>query len=147
MGKQNYTTNIWLIYSFIEKPIDYAEVISRFSRLKRLKVVVDLNNDASDFAAEYHQTVWGEVPTPELNEGLGREVATRLFKSFFVNDPYARLIDLEVCFTRIETYDRGQNTEIEFPIKIQKSERDDAPSPLNGGFTIESKGRWLGGWY
>ena len=144
MGKQNYTAIIWLVYSFIEKPVDYAETISRFSRLKRLKVVVDLNNDASDFAAAYWRR---ELPIPELNEGLGREVTTSLFKSFFVKDPYARLIDLEVCFTRIETYDRGQNTEIEFPIKIRKLERDDAPSPLNGGFTIESKGRWLGARY
>ena len=144
MGKQNYTAIIWLVYSFIEKPVDYVETISRFSRLKRLKVVVDLNNDASDFAAAYYQRVWGELPIPELNEGLGREVATSLFKSFFVNDPYARLIDLEVCFTCIDTYDRGQNTEMEFSIKIRKLGRDDAPSPLNGGFTIESKGRWLG---
>ena len=64
-----------------------------------------------------------------------------------MNDPYARLIDLEVCFTRIETYGGGQNTGIEFPIKIRKLERDDAPSPLNGGFRIESKGRWLGEWH
>jgi len=111
-----------------------------------LKIFVELNSDASDFAAEYSQEIWGSVPTPPFNETLGREVATNLFKSFFANDPYTLLTDLEVCFTREEVYDRMQSADIKFPIRIRRLERGDALSPLEGGFTIECAGEWLGGW-
>ena len=128
------------------QPKDYADTIAHFTTLNSLKIVIELNEDASDFAAEYHQTTWGEVPTPPLNDQLARTLTTDLFKNFFVNDAYARLADLEVVFTRIEVYDRGQSSDIEFPIKFRRLERDDAPSPVDGGFTVECQGKWLGGW-
>lgn len=129
------------------KPTEYANALARFNHLQSLKVFVELNEDASDFSKEYHQDARGDVPTPIFNKSLGREVTTNLFLSFFVNDTYARLTTLEVCFIREEVYDRGQRTDIEFPIKIRRFERNDAPSPANGGFTIECQGKWLGGWW
>ena len=128
------------------KPTNHATAIPHFTHLQSLQIVVELNESASDFAAEYHQTTWGEVPTPPFNEQLGREVTTDLFKSIFENDPYAHLEDLQVVFTRTEVYDRGQSSDIEFPIKVRRLERDDAPSPGEGGFSVKCKGKWLGGW-
>lgn len=80
---------------------------------------------------------------PSLNLDLARKVTIGLFRSFFSNDPYARILSLEICFKHKLVEDRGQNWEVEWPIKIQRLERDDAPSPLDGGFTIKSDKKWL----
>ena len=79
---------------------------------------------------------------PHLNEELAREVASSLFKSFFELDPYAQLTALEVCFLHQEKWDRGQTFDVQHPIWIRRLERDHAPSPVDGGFTIESQGKW-----
>ena len=131
------------ICSFSTKPVSYAESLSQLDRLRHLSVVVELNNDASDFADEYHQTAWGEVPTPAFNEKLGREVSTDLFQSFYRKNPYAHLKDLKVSFMRNEVYDRGQHEAIEFTFKFQRLERDDAAKVVDGGFTYESSGKWV----
>lgn len=127
------------------KPSHFASTMARFNNLRRLKIFVELNEAASDFAGEYRQDAQGSVPTPPFNEKLGREVTTSLFRSFFENDAYARLTELEVSFTHVKVYDRGQHEDIEFPIKVRRLERDDAPSPLDGGFTVECQGKWLRG--
>jgi len=60
-----------------------------------------------------------------------------------VNDSYAQLTDLDVCFTRVEEYDRDQTSDIEFPLQVRRLERDDAPIPLDGDFRVECQGKWL----
>ena len=120
--------------------------MATFSRIRRLKVIVELNRDASDFSAKYHQDVYGSVTLPPLNDALAREVTEGLFKDFFKYNSYARLHSLEVCFIRKEEADRGQTSNIEFPFKIVRSIRDDAPSPSDGGYELFSPGKWLRGW-
>ncbi len=106
---------------------------------------MELNSDTSNFAAEYRQTEWGVVDRPPLDKELGQEVAINLFKSFFINDAYARMVDLEVQFIRKQVHYWGQNVDTNFPIKIRRLERNDAPSPVDDGFTVECGGEWLKG--
>lgn len=87
----------------------------------------------------------GSNPTPRFNEALGRKVTTNLFRNFFQNGTYARLTSLDVCFTRVEQYDRGQTSDIKFPFKVRRLERGDAVRPVAGGFVVECEGRWLNG--
>ncbi|KAK4690878.1 hypothetical protein P7C71_g6010, partial [Lecanoromycetidae sp. Uapishka_2] len=88
-------------------PGEYANALARFNHLRTLKIFVELRENSSDFAEGYHQDAIGSVPTPSFNERLGREVTSNLFASFFVNDAYSRLTDMEVTFTREEIYDRA----------------------------------------
>jgi len=53
---------------------------------------------------------------PSLNLDLARKVTIGLFRSFFSNDPYARILSLEICFKHKLVEDRGQNWEVEWPI-------------------------------
>ena len=55
------------------------------------------------------------------------------------------MTSLDVCFTRVEQYDRGQTSDIKFPFKVRRLERDDAVRPVAGGFVVECEGRWLNG--
>ena len=127
------------------KPSDHATELARFSHLKSLRVVIELRVGTSDFAAEYLQNRMGTVEFPPLNEALGQEMVTKLFKVFFKNDRNACMTDLEVWFLRRLVYDNhGQGTDVGFPIRIRRAERDDAPSPLDGGFTVECGSSWLG---
>lgn len=125
----------------------HASAVARLSHLTQLEVDIELNSDATDFAAEYHQDMGGTVPLPPLNQALAHKVTENLFRDFFEHNSYAKLVSLEVCFIRVEIYDRGQSHDVKFPIKIVRSQRDDAPSPHRGGFTIECEGKWLGRWY
>lgn len=88
----------------------------------------------------------GSVCMPPLNVTLACEVAAKLYQSFFLNDAYAWLVVLEVHFTRLLVEDRGQTSQVECPVKIQRLVRDDAQSPLDGGFTIECDGKWVRYW-
>ena len=121
-------------------------MLAKFSHFRSLKVFVELHENASDFGVACKKDKGWGVDTPPFNEALGRSVVQDFFQGFFKHTPYSRLKELEVCFTRIERYDRGQTADIEFPIKVQRLERDDAPSPVDGGFTIDSPGKWIGGW-
>lgn len=80
---------------------------------------MELNSDASDFAAEYTYKKWGVVHKPSLDKASCRRAATSFFMSFFMNDAYARLTDLEVRFIREEGYD-----DTNIPIKIRRLERN-----------------------
>lgn len=80
---------------------------------------------------------------PPLNEDLAQEISRRLFKGFFENNAYARLRELEVCFKHQEVEDRCQRFDVEQSVKVRRLERDDAPSPLEGGFEVESDGKWI----
>jgi len=109
-----------------------------------LTIFVELNSDLSDFAPEQSGNLWGEFP--KLDETRGREVASSLFKSFFMNDAYACMADLEVQFIRREVDGGGPSRDRKFPIKIRRLERDDAPRPADGGFSVECEGKWLRQW-
>lgn len=85
----------------------------------------------------------GSKPMPPLNLEIARKVAVTLFKAFYEHDPGAVLIYLELCFKHKRVEDRGQCYPVESPVTIRRSERDDAPSPVHGGFTIEAHGRWV----
>ena len=123
----------------------YATTLSTFRLLKTLKVVIELGVDASDFCVARGEGTGWDVATPRFNRKLGREVTLGFWRSFFLKDPFARLTNLTVCFTRLERYSRGDTSDLEFPIRIKRHERDDASSPLDDGFTIESPQKWLGG--
>ncbi|KAL8755461.1 MAG: hypothetical protein Q9184_004794 [Pyrenodesmia sp. 2 TL-2023] len=69
---------------------------------------------------------------------MARKVAVTLFKAFFKHDSRALLEYLEVCFKHKRVEDRAQSFPVESPIKIRRSERDDAPSPVHEGFTVEA---------
>lgn len=80
---------------------------------------------------------------PPFNVKPAKKVTTDLFKTFFAHNPYSRLTSLEVCFLRHRREDRGQRFEMKSSIKIKRLERDDAPSPLDGGFVVDADGEWL----
>ena len=121
----------------------YATTLSTFKLLKTLKVEIELNSDTSNFLMSSVEDIgWGRSG-PCLNLELGREVTLGLWRSFFIDDPYAWLTELTVRFTRLQCYDRIDFVELEFPIKIKRHERDDAPSPLDNGFTLDSPRKWL----
>ena len=112
----------------------YTTTLSTFKFLNTLKVVVELSGDASDFGLLPGQdNAWG-VSGPPFDDKLGREVAIKLWRSFFLNDPFAWLTNLTVCFTRLQPYDRTDTVELEYPIRIKRHERN--------GATIESPGKW-----
>lgn len=137
-----------MIYALMPtKSTAYATILSTFKLLKTLKIVTELGADASDFSVACAEVHREGVETPRFNRKLGQEVALKLWRSFFLNDPFARLTNLTVCFTRLERYDWRDTTDLEFPIRIQRHERDDAASPLDKGFTLESPRRWIGGWW
>ncbi|KAL8708377.1 MAG: hypothetical protein Q9220_006758 [cf. Caloplaca sp. 1 TL-2023] len=127
-------------------PLRHAKAVSRFNHLTTLILFIELGADASDFAGEFHQDSMGSVPFPPINAKLARQVTIDLFKSFFTHDAYARLQNLEVRFLHQRIEDRGQKFDTECPVKIRRAIRDDAPSPLEGGFTIECKDRWTTGY-
>lgn len=83
---------------------------------------------------------------PPLNNLKARDTAINLFKSFFIHNEYAYLTELEICFKHQRQEDRGQRFEVEIPVKIKRMVRDDAPSPLEGGFTVGTRTRWPRGW-
>ncbi|KAL8856365.1 MAG: hypothetical protein Q9178_007056 [Gyalolechia marmorata] len=117
-------------------PDDYADTITNFNRLHRLKVFVNLDRYASDFGKGYEPPIRGKLTLPDFNPKLAQEVGVDLFKRFFQKDPYAWLRSLEVCFTQQVVGNRSGAMEPESLVKIQRLERDDAPSPLHGGFTM-----------
>lgn len=129
-----------------EWPREPLKALSRFHHLDSLKVIVQLNNERSAFCAEYHQDMMGSVRMPPLNNLKARDVAIRLFKSFFLHDRYAYLTTLEVCFKHQRQEDRGQKFEVEIPVKVKRMVRDDAPSPLDGGFTVDIRSKWPRVW-
>lgn len=126
------------------QPSKYTDALAHFNHLHTLKVFVHLREDASDFVAEYHQDVYGSKPMPNLKADLARIVSTRLFKSFFSRDRYARLRYLEVSFRHVMQEDRGQCYPVSCSSKVRRLVRDDAPSPLGGGFEVECDGKWRG---
>ncbi|KAI4117407.1 MAG: hypothetical protein LQ345_002348 [Seirophora villosa] len=77
-----------------KRSLDYAPLLSRFHRLRTLKINVQLTGNASAFVRAYRQDAMGSVPMPSLNAPTAQDVAQRLFKDFFVNDAYSRLTDL-----------------------------------------------------
>lgn len=105
---------------------------------------MELNNGESEFTPEYPEHEWGDISP--VDETLGREVASSYFKSFFKNDASARLANLEVRFICREIIGGGLNVDSKYPIRIRRLERDDAPSPVDGGFSVECEGRWLHEW-
>ncbi|KAL8754836.1 MAG: hypothetical protein Q9199_004057 [Rusavskia elegans] len=106
-------------------PIDHAKHIATFSRLNTLRIFVELNSEVSDFAKEYlvDPEEGGHMPLFDVKPA--KKVTTDLFKSFFAHNPYS-------CLTSLES-----------SIKIKRLERDDAPSPLDGGFVVDADGEWL----
>ena len=62
-------------------------------------------------------------------------------KAFFKASSSARLRSLMVRFMHVRVEDEFPFL-VASPIKIQRAERDDAPSPLQGGFTMEGDGQW-----
>ncbi|KAL8849421.1 MAG: hypothetical protein Q9221_005593 [Calogaya cf. arnoldii] len=125
-------------------PFVLAELVSHLARLDSLKAFVELDNNATDFAEEYHVDPYhgGDNVLPPLTT-LARGVTTDLFESFFRHNAYARLTSLEVCFLRHRYEDRGQRFDMTNSIKIKRMERDDAPSPLDGGYVVETDGKWV----
>lgn len=85
----------------------------------------------------------GSVRMPQLNLELAREVTTKLYMDFFVHNAYAWLAALEVHFNRHLVEDRGQTSDVEWVIKIRRRVRDDASSPLEGGFGLECDDEWV----
>ncbi|KAL8696302.1 MAG: hypothetical protein Q9224_002865 [Gallowayella concinna] len=122
---------------------EHVRAVTLFDRLDTLKVFVELNYRASDFSPQYYRDVDGSGPMPPLDLKVARGAAVFLFKSFFVNNPYAHLRSLEICFLRQRLEDRGQKFDNENSIKITRLERDDAPGPLDGGYIIEGSGNWV----
>ncbi|KAL8911841.1 MAG: hypothetical protein Q9171_003029 [Xanthocarpia ochracea] len=120
-------------------PDDYADTITNFNRLHRLKVFVNLDRYASDFGKGYEPPIRGKLTLPDFNPKLAREFAVDLFKRFFQKDPFAWLRSLEVCFTQQIVGIRSESIEPENLVDIQRLERDDAPSPLHGGFVVTAK--------
>ncbi|KAL8784321.1 MAG: hypothetical protein Q9213_004030 [Squamulea squamosa] len=124
-------------------PVEHARTLARFSHLDKLKVFVELGSDASDFSAAYHQDVMGTVPMPDLKFAASKKVTEDLFKAFYVNNPYSSLTSLEVCFLRHLHEDRGQQYANKNPFRIQRLERDDSPSPQDGGYIMDAPGVWV----
>ena len=120
----------------------YTTTLSTFKFLTTLKVVIELCGDAADFWVLPEEENGRGVSDPPFDDKLGREAALRLWRSFFLNDPFAWLTNLTVCFTRLQPYDRIDTVELEYPIRIKRHERDDASSPLDDGFTVDSPGKW-----
>ncbi|KAL8646784.1 MAG: hypothetical protein Q9226_006712 [Calogaya cf. arnoldii] len=125
-------------------PLVLAELVSHLSRLDSLKVFVKLDTNATDFAEEYYlyPDGGGNYVLPPLNM-LAREVTTNLFTDFFRRNAYASLTSLEVCFLRHRYEDRRQWFEMTNSVKIKRLERDDAPSPLEQGYMVETDGKWV----
>jgi hypothetical protein len=107
-----------------------------------MKLYAEVPIAASDFSDEYEHDVWGEVRPPPLKKDRSNEVVTNLFQQVFKNDPYAFLTHLEVCFTRLDIFDRMDSCIVENPIHVRRLERDDAPKPDQGGLSLECKGKW-----
>lgn len=84
----------------------------------------------------------GTRPMPPFNDKLAREVATKLFKSFFMEDRGARLADLEVLFKHHRQFDRGKTIGVCIPVRIRRMSGYEVRGSIDGGFTIESKGDW-----
>ncbi|KAL8766627.1 MAG: hypothetical protein Q9209_006644 [Squamulea sp. 1 TL-2023] len=124
-------------------PVEHARTLAQFSHLDKLKVFVELGSDASDFSAAYHQDAMGTIPMPELNFAASKKVTEDLFTAVFVNNPYSSLTSLEVCFLRHLHEDRGQQYANQNSFRIQRLERDDSPSPLDGGYTMDAPGLWV----
>ncbi|KAL8911462.1 MAG: hypothetical protein Q9172_007673, partial [Xanthocarpia lactea] len=114
-------------------PVEHAQIIAKFSRLNKLKIYIELGSEASDFAAVYHQDRRGRMPFPPLNLDAAVKAITYQFKIFFTHNASSRLRSMEVCFLRSRYGNRFQNVETESIVKIERLERDDAPSPLDGG--------------
>ncbi|KAI9873654.1 MAG: hypothetical protein M1830_010744, partial [Pleopsidium flavum] len=123
-------------------PSHTATILARFSRVRTLKLYVEVPITASGFSDEYKYDVWGSVCPPPLKEDRGNEVLTGLFRQVFKVDPYAFLTHLEVCFTRLDISDRMDSYIVENPIWVRRLERDDAPRPDEGGFRVDCIGSW-----
>ncbi|KAL8889627.1 MAG: hypothetical protein Q9215_003135 [Flavoplaca cf. flavocitrina] len=125
-------------------PTHLANDIAKLARLDTLKIFIELRREATDFAAAYHvDPVDGGYDFPPLNLELAIEVATGLFMSFFAHSAYACLTKLEICFLRFQCEDRGQTFENQNSIQVTRLERDDAPSPLDGGYVVVGDGKWV----
>ncbi|KAL9029614.1 MAG: hypothetical protein Q9180_007008 [Flavoplaca navasiana] len=125
-------------------PTHLANNTAKLTHLDTLKIFVELRREVTDFAAAYHVDPYdGGSDFPPLNIGLAIEVTTGLFKSFFAHSAYACLTKLEVCFLRHQCEDRGQRFEYQNSIQVRRLERDDAPSPLNGGYVVVGDGKWV----
>lgn len=107
---------------------------------------MNLNFDASDFVAEYHQDAQGTKPLPPLNIDIARKVTTKLFKGFFLYNPSARLEHLEICFKYTQQDDRGQTYPIDIVLKIRRDRSLGAKSPVDWGYVVEGNGKWRGGY-
>ncbi|KAI4271817.1 MAG: hypothetical protein L6R38_006760 [Xanthoria sp. 2 TBL-2021] len=124
----------------------HAEALRSFSRLVTARVNMNLNFDASDFVAEYHQDAQGTKPLPPLNIDIARKVTTKLFKGFFLYNPSARLEHLEICFKYTQQDDRGQTYPIDIVLKIRRDRSLGAKSPVDWGYVVEGNGKWRGGY-
>lgn len=87
----------------LAQPSNHAAALARFNRLKSSTIILELNSDASDIAGEYTYHKWGVVRKPPLDKASSRRAATSLFMSFFMNEAYARMADLEVRFIVLHT--------------------------------------------
>ena len=70
------------------------------------QVVVNLNEKASDLGSSEKQDTGKGVHTQRFKKEVGVPIAKHFFINFLVNDPYARLGDLEICFKRMKEYNR-----------------------------------------
>ncbi|KAL8868427.1 MAG: hypothetical protein Q9174_005000 [Haloplaca sp. 1 TL-2023] len=129
-----------------------AEVLARLSRLQKVKVFVDLKRFHSHL-----DTLFLEPRENSLSEGLNadvaRSVSIELFQSFFQNDLDCPLRFLEVCFQHLlllkpknwipKVGEDLRVLPVQNLIRIRRLDRDDAPHPLDGGFTVDSHEDWV----
>ncbi|KAL8696276.1 MAG: hypothetical protein Q9224_002883, partial [Gallowayella concinna] len=125
-------------------PALHTEAIALFDHLSTLKVFIELNDNASDFSKEYKtgRTPLDHLYFPRFKVNTASKATQRFFKAFFTNNPYAHLTSLEVCFLRLRECSHRRRESHETSITIKRLERDDAPSPLEGGYTVVAPGKW-----
>ena len=128
----------------IHQPVEYVDIFARCCNFRTLKFSVQLGREASDFAGPYEQDPMGTLPFPKFDDRLARMVVGKMFRSFFDNDPAAKLIALSVTFERDLQWDRAQTETIQFPIRICKRESVEK-SFFHGGCFFNDPGKWVKG--
>jgi hypothetical protein len=125
-------------------PTDISAPLARFTKLRKLKLFIEVPIEASDFSEEYEYDMMGGVAPPPLKDELAREVAVDLWRRFFGNDKYAHLRELELCFTRLHIWDRMDSGVVDWRVRVTRAERDDKgyPGDGEGWFEFISDGKY-----
>ncbi|RDL35315.1 uncharacterized protein BP5553_07246 [Venustampulla echinocandica] len=99
--------------------------LSQFTLLRTLHIAIVLDN-------------------PETSPGglaAASTLATDSFVDFFRHNPLSRLRSLQLTATKAEYAPIQEIYYSIVVINVKRQERDDAPSPINGGFEVEAKRR------